>query len=139
MYFLCVSVLCFVTAVINTTTHTTVVTTAPQQYPRQQVATPGQPPGYQYPSYQATPMQPGYGTQPMPQSYVAQPTVPYQGQPYTPGPPPTYQEASECDFFFLYIYIYNIVTDSKRGVFLNFLVMDMNKGFVFCFYWLTLS
>ncbi|XP_029006752.1 protein shisa-5-like [Betta splendens] len=79
--------------VINSTTHTTVVT-LPQHYPQQQVATPGHPAGYQYPLYQATPMQPGYETQPMPQSCGAQPTVPYQGQPFTPGPPPTYQEAT---------------------------------------------
>ncbi|XP_029006753.1 protein shisa-5-like [Betta splendens] len=52
--------------------------TLPQQYQLQQVATPGQPPGYQCPSYEVTPMLPGYG---------AQPTGP-------PGPPPTYEEAT---------------------------------------------
>ncbi|XP_029007282.1 protein shisa-5-like [Betta splendens] len=77
----------------NSTTHSTVVP-LPQQYPLQQVATPGHPAGYQHPSYQITPIQPAYGAQPMPQSYGAQPTVPYQGQPFTPGPPLTYQESS---------------------------------------------
>ncbi|KAK2861916.1 hypothetical protein Q5P01_001449 [Channa striata] len=82
--------------VVAATTHTTVVTSTPQHYPRQPTATPGQPLGYQYPPYQATPMQPGYGTQPMPNTSGAypMPTVPYQGQPFTPGPPPTYQEAT---------------------------------------------
>ncbi|XP_070814603.1 protein shisa-5-like [Chaetodon trifascialis] len=76
--------------VIATTTHTTVVTSAPQQYPQQQVATPGQPQSYQgphYPPYQPVPVQSGYGAQPMP-------TSPYQGQQFTAGPPPTYQEAT---------------------------------------------
>ncbi|XP_026162656.1 protein shisa-5-like [Mastacembelus armatus] len=76
--------------VITTTTHTTVVTGTPQQYPQQQTANLEQPHGYQgvpYPPYQPVPVQPGYGTQPMP-------TLPYQGQPFTPGPPPTYQEAT---------------------------------------------
>lgn len=120
---MCVLHLCCPTAVINSTTHTTVVTSIPQQYPRQQVATPEQPAGYQ-PSYQATPIQPGYGTQPMSQGYGAQPmpTVPYQGQPYTPGPPPTYQEASECVY----------TAYSYRGCVskTHFLVMDINEGLV---------
>ncbi|KAF3690042.1 Protein shisa-4 Transmembrane protein 58 Precursor [Channa argus] len=82
--------------VMAPTTHTTVVTSTTQHYPRQPTATPVHPLGYQYPPYQATPMQPGYGTQPMPHSSVAQPMppVPYQGQPYVPGPLPTYQEAT---------------------------------------------
>lgn len=83
------------TAVVATTT--TVVTSGPQQYPQQQTTTPGQP--YQhYPPYQPIPVQPGYPAQPMPQPYGAQnmPTTTYQGQPFTAGPPPTYQEASEC-------------------------------------------
>ncbi|XP_051271739.1 protein shisa-5 [Dicentrarchus labrax] len=103
--------------VLATTTHTTVVTTAPQQYPQQPTATPAQPQSYQgaqYPPYQPLPVQPGYGAQPMPQGYGAQPmpqgygaqpmpqgygaqpmpTSGYQGQPFTAGPPPTYQEAT---------------------------------------------
>ncbi|XP_041801292.1 leucine-rich repeat extensin-like protein 5 [Chelmon rostratus] len=76
--------------VIATTTHTTVVTTPAQQYPQQAVATPAQPQSYQgahYPPYQPVPVQPGYGAQPMP-------TLPYHGQQFTAGPPPTYQEAT---------------------------------------------
>ncbi|KAM4613947.1 protein shisa-5-like [Polymixia lowei] len=76
--------------VIATTTHTTVVTTTPQQYPQQPTASPGHPQSYQgapYPGYQPVPVQPGYGAQPMP-------TAPYHGQPFTPGPPPPYQEAT---------------------------------------------
>ncbi|XP_039971786.1 protein shisa-5-like [Xiphias gladius] len=76
--------------VLATTTHTTVVTNAPQQYPQQPTAMPSQPQSYQgaqYPPYQSVPVQPGYGAQPFP-------TSPYQGQPFTPGPPPTYQEAT---------------------------------------------
>ncbi|XP_061893664.1 protein shisa-4-like isoform X1 [Entelurus aequoreus] len=100
--------------VVATTTHTTVVTTTPQHYPRQPTASPGQPHPYQaapYPAYQPIPIQPGYGTQPMPQQgYGPQPmptmpqpmstmpqpmpTMPHPGQPFTPGPPPTYQEAT---------------------------------------------
>ncbi|XP_010744703.2 protein shisa-4 [Larimichthys crocea] len=85
--------------VIATTTHTTVVTNAPQQYPQQPTAVPGPPHSYQgsqYPQYQPVPVQPGYGAQPMLQGYGAQPMAPspYQGQPFTPGPPPTYQEAT---------------------------------------------
>lgn len=79
------------TAVVTSTTHTTVVTTTPQHYPQQPTAVPGpsQPyQGAQYPPYQPMPVQPGYGTQDMP-------TTPYQGQQFMPGPPPTYQEASE--------------------------------------------
>lgn len=75
--------------VVATTTHTTVVTAAPQQYPRQPTSVPGHPQSYQatqHPPYQPMPVQPGYGTHPMP-------TSPYKGQPYTPGPPPPYQEA----------------------------------------------
>ncbi|XP_029287645.1 protein shisa-5-like [Cottoperca gobio] len=102
--------------VIATTTHTTVVTTAPQQYPQQPTATPGQPQSYQggqyqpyhpipvQPGYGPQPAQPGYGAQPMPQGYGAQPmpqgygpqpmpTSSYQGQQFTALPPPTYQEA----------------------------------------------
>ncbi|XP_040890467.1 protein shisa-5-like [Toxotes jaculatrix] len=89
--------------VIATTTHTTVVTTTPQQYPQQPTAVPRQPQPYQgsqYPPYQPVPVQPGYGTQPMPQGYGAQPMpiAAYQGQPFTPGPPPTYQEATGPGF-----------------------------------------
>ncbi|XP_029948151.1 protein shisa-5-like isoform X1 [Salarias fasciatus] len=73
--------------VIATTTHTTVVTSTPQQYPQQPVAVhapPQQYPGGQYqPPYQSIPVQPGY---------PAQPSA-YHGQPYGAGPPPTYQEA----------------------------------------------
>ncbi|XP_043978994.1 protein shisa-5-like [Gambusia affinis] len=75
--------------VVATTTHTTVVTSAPQQYPQQPMSVPGQHQPYQaaqYPPYQPMPVQPGYGTQPMP-------TLPYKGQVFTPGPPPPYQEA----------------------------------------------
>uniref|UniRef100_A0A3B3ZP92 Shisa N-terminal domain-containing protein n=1 Tax=Periophthalmus magnuspinnatus TaxID=409849 RepID=A0A3B3ZP92_9GOBI len=70
--------------VIATTTHTTVVTSSPQTYPQQPTATPQPYPAAQYAPYQPIPVQPGYGTQPMP----------YQGAPYIPGPPPTYQEAT---------------------------------------------
>ncbi|MED6258297.1 hypothetical protein ATANTOWER_005432, partial [Ataeniobius toweri] len=76
--------------VMATTTHTTVVTSAPQQYLQQPTSVPGQPQPYlgaQYPPYQPIPIQPGYGTHPMP-------TSPYEGQPFTPGPPPPYQEAT---------------------------------------------
>ncbi|XP_029991082.1 protein shisa-5-like [Sphaeramia orbicularis] len=73
--------------VIATTTHTTVVTSTPQHYPQQPTAVPQSYQGAQYPAYQPVPVQPGYGAQPMP-------TMPYQGQPYKPGPPPTYQEAT---------------------------------------------
>ncbi|XP_067443006.1 protein shisa-5-like isoform X1 [Thunnus thynnus] len=86
--------------VIATTTHTTVMTTTPQQYPQQPMVSPGHPQSYQgaqYPPYQPVPVQSGYGSQPVPQGYGPQPmpTVPYPAQPFTPGPPPTYQEASE--------------------------------------------
>uniref|UniRef100_UPI0037E853A8 protein shisa-5-like n=1 Tax=Semicossyphus pulcher TaxID=241346 RepID=UPI0037E853A8 len=85
--------------VIATTTHTTVVTSTPQQYPQQPTASHGHPQAYQgtqYQPYQSVPVQPGYGSQPMPQGYGAQPMAPstYHGQPFTPGPPPTYQEAT---------------------------------------------
>lgn len=82
--------------VIATTTHTTVVTSTPQQYPQQPTAIPAQSyQGAQYPAYQPVPVQPGYGVQPMPQGYGAQPmSAPYQGLPVTAGPPPTYQEAT---------------------------------------------
>ncbi|XP_058488168.1 protein shisa-4-like [Solea solea] len=75
--------------VIATTTHTTVVTASPQHYPQQPTGMPSQPQSYQstqYPPYQPIPVQPGYVAQPMP-------PAPYQGQSFTPGPPPTYQEA----------------------------------------------
>ncbi|TNM88702.1 hypothetical protein fugu_004956 [Takifugu bimaculatus] len=76
-------------------TTTTVVTSGPQQYPQQQTVPPGQPIQH-YPPYQPMPVQPGYPSQPMPQGYGAQnmPTSPYKGQPFVPGPPPTYQEAT---------------------------------------------
>ncbi|KAK9528790.1 hypothetical protein VZT92_012935 [Zoarces viviparus] len=73
--------------VIATSTHTTVVTTAPQQYPQQPIATPGQPQSYQggqYPIYHPVPLQPGYGAQPGPQGYGAQPGP--QGYGAQPGP-----------------------------------------------------
>ncbi|KAM8916456.1 protein shisa-5-like [Spinachia spinachia] len=98
--------------VIATSTHTTVVTTAPQQYPRQPTATPGQHQSYQgvqYQVYQPQPVQPGYGAQPgpqgygaqsMPQGYGGQPmgTSPYPGQALVAGPPPSYQEATGPGF-----------------------------------------
>ncbi|XP_077082169.1 uncharacterized protein LOC143735798 [Siphateles boraxobius] len=40
----------------------------------------------QYPAYQPVPTQPGYGVQSMQ-------TGPYHGQPYAPGPPPSYNMA----------------------------------------------
>ncbi|XP_035008321.1 protein shisa-5 [Hippoglossus stenolepis] len=94
--------------VVATTTHTTVISSTPLNYPQQPTATPGHPQSFQgpqYQPYQPVPVQPGYGSQPMPQAYGAQPMpqaygaqpmppVPYQGQPFTPGPPPTYQEAT---------------------------------------------
>ncbi|XP_024915638.1 protein shisa-5-like isoform X1 [Cynoglossus semilaevis] len=76
--------------VLATTTHTTIVTSTPQHYPQQPTAThaPSQPyQSVQYPPYQPVPVQPGYGAQPMPATQ-------YQAQPFTPGPPPSYQEAS---------------------------------------------
>ncbi|XP_020492430.3 protein shisa-5 isoform X2 [Labrus bergylta] len=84
--------------VIATTTHTTVVTSAPQQYPQQPIAGAAHPQSYQsaqYPPYQPIPVQPGFGAQPMPHGYGAQPmsTSPYHGQPFTAAQPPTYQEA----------------------------------------------
>lgn len=84
------------TAIVATTS---VVTSGPTQYPQQQTATPGHP-YQQYSPYQPIPVQPGYPAQPMPQGYGAQnmPTSTYQGQPFMPGPPPTYLEASECRF-----------------------------------------
>ncbi|KAK1799750.1 hypothetical protein P4O66_006286 [Electrophorus voltai] len=67
-------------------THTTTVISS--QYPQQQ------PPnsGGQYPPYQSVPAQPGYSAQP---GYGGQLAAPYQypGQPYTPGPPPPYNES----------------------------------------------
>ncbi|XP_031711535.1 protein shisa-5-like isoform X2 [Anarrhichthys ocellatus] len=107
--------------VIATSTHTTVVTTIPQQYPQQPTATPGQPQSYQggqYQIYHPVPVQPGYGAQPGPQGYGAQPgpqgygaqpgpqgygaqpmpTPPYHGQAIAAGPPPTYQEATGPGF-----------------------------------------
>ncbi|XP_061545004.1 protein shisa-5-like [Phycodurus eques] len=86
--------------VIATTTHTTVITNTPQRYPQQPTISPGQPQPYQgapYPTYQPVPVQSGYGAQPMPpQGYPQQsmPTMPHPGQPFTHGPPPTYQEAT---------------------------------------------
>ncbi|XP_029357960.1 protein shisa-5-like [Echeneis naucrates] len=83
--------------VVATTTHTTVVTNATPQYPQQPTATQPQPyQGAQYPSYQPIPMQPGYGAQSVPQGYGPQPmaTTSYPSQPFMPGPPPTYQEAT---------------------------------------------
>ncbi|XP_060926350.1 protein shisa-5-like [Limanda limanda] len=85
--------------VVATTTHTTVITSTPQNYPQQSTASPGHPQSYQgaqYQPYQHVPVQPGYGAQPMPQAYGAQPMPPvqYPGQPFTAGPPPTYQEAT---------------------------------------------
>ncbi|XP_068170391.1 protein shisa-5-like [Antennarius striatus] len=83
--------------VIATTTHTTVVTSAPQQYPRQPMEA-TQPASYQvgqFPPYQPVPVQPGYGSQPTPQGYGAQPMPsPYHAPPFAAGPPPTYQEAT---------------------------------------------
>ncbi|XP_037630481.1 protein shisa-5-like [Sebastes umbrosus] len=99
--------------VIATSTHTTVVTTAPQQYPQQPAATARQPQSYQggqyQPTYQPVPVQPVYGAQPMIQGYPAQPmpqgygaqpmpTSAYHGQQFTAGPPPTYQEATGPGF-----------------------------------------
>ncbi|KAK1900733.1 Protein shisa-4 [Dissostichus eleginoides] len=98
--------------VIATTTHTTVVTTAPQQYPQQPTSA-GQPQTYQggqlwstagaprlrstagAPGLRSTAGPQGYGAQPGPQGYGAptMPTPPYQGQPFTAVPPPSYLEA----------------------------------------------
>lgn len=82
-------VLCLSAAVIATTHHT-IVTSVPGQYP-QQPTVPAQ--SYQgaqpYPPYQPVPVQPGYGTHSMPAAV-------HQGPQFTPGPLPTYQEASEC-------------------------------------------
>ncbi|XP_040059177.2 uncharacterized protein LOC120834890 [Gasterosteus aculeatus] len=105
--------------VVATSTHTTVVTTTPQQYPRQPTATPAQPQSYQggqYPVYPPQPVQSGYGAQPVPHGYGAQPMpqgygaqpmpqgyggqlmAPYPGQAVVAGPPPTYQEATGPGF-----------------------------------------
>ncbi|KAF6738757.1 Protein shisa-4 [Oryzias melastigma] len=69
------------------TTHHTIVTSVPGQYP-QQPTVPAQ--SYQgaqpYPPYQPVPVQPGYGTHSMPAAV-------HQGPQFTPGPLPTYQEA----------------------------------------------
>ncbi|XP_068568432.1 protein shisa-5-like isoform X2 [Cebidichthys violaceus] len=73
--------------VIATSTHTTVITNTPQQYPQQPTATPGQPQSYQggqYQMYHPVPVQPGYGAQPGPQAYGAQPGP----QAYGPQPGP---------------------------------------------------
>uniref|UniRef100_A0A3P9LA17 Protein shisa-5 n=1 Tax=Oryzias latipes TaxID=8090 RepID=A0A3P9LA17_ORYLA len=71
------------------TTHHTVITSAPGQYPQQPTAVPAQ--SYQgvqpYPPYQSMAVQPGYGTHSM------SPAV-HQGPQFTPGPLPTYQEAT---------------------------------------------
>ncbi|XP_047439317.1 protein shisa-5-like [Mugil cephalus] len=80
--FVCPCCLCYKmcrrpTPVIATTTHTTVVTSVPQQYPQQPTAAPGPPQSYQwgqYPAYHPVPMQ----------THLGQPSA---------GPPPTYQEA----------------------------------------------
>lgn len=79
------TVLSLFTAVVATTTHTTVVTT-----PYPQNTTPAQ----QYPGYQPGAPQSGYGT---PAGYGGQsmPSAPYQGQPYAVGPPPPYQESGK--------------------------------------------
>ncbi|XP_077082179.1 protein shisa-5-like [Siphateles boraxobius] len=53
-----------------------------QQQQQQPVMQPAQ-----YPAYQPVPTQPGYGAQPMQ-------TGPYPGQPYAPGPPPSYNMAA---------------------------------------------
>ncbi|KAL0160669.1 hypothetical protein M9458_044394, partial [Cirrhinus mrigala] len=45
----------------------------------------------QYPQYQPVLMQPGYGGQPVQMG-------PYNGQPYAPGPPPSYQAASSSEY-----------------------------------------
>uniref|UniRef100_A0AAZ1Y590 Uncharacterized protein n=1 Tax=Oreochromis aureus TaxID=47969 RepID=A0AAZ1Y590_OREAU len=70
-------------------THTTVVTTTPQQYPQQPIALPGPSQGV---PYQSATLQPGFAAQ---YGYPAQPmpTSPYHGQAFPPGPPPLYLEA----------------------------------------------
>ncbi|KAM9799172.1 protein shisa-4-like [Syngnathus typhle] len=85
--------------VIATSTHTTVVTNTPQHYPQQPVMSPGQPQAYPaapYPAYQPVPVQTGYGQPMPPQGYPQHPmpAIPPPGQHYTPGPPPTYIEAT---------------------------------------------
>ncbi|XP_054473712.1 protein shisa-5-like [Anoplopoma fimbria] len=74
--------------VIATTTHTTVVTTTPRQYPQQPTASPGQPQSYQGGQcliYNPVPVQPqGYGPHPVPQGYGPQPGP--QGYGPQPGP-----------------------------------------------------
>uniref|UniRef100_A0A3Q4B762 Protein shisa-5 n=1 Tax=Mola mola TaxID=94237 RepID=A0A3Q4B762_MOLML len=94
----CIYKMCRKPRPVIATTTTTVVTTIPQQYPQQPTATPVQSyQGSQYPPFfQPVPVQPGYPAQPMPRGYGPQPmpTSPYQGQPFTAGPPPTYQEAT---------------------------------------------
>ncbi|XP_063329084.1 protein shisa-5-like [Pelmatolapia mariae] len=70
-------------------THTTVVTTTPQQYPQQPVTLPGPSQGV---PYQSATLQPGFAAQ---YGYPAQPMSisPYHGQAFAPGPPPLYLEA----------------------------------------------
>ncbi|XDV22575.1 hypothetical protein PO909_027446, partial [Leuciscus waleckii] len=72
------------TTVVGGTHVTTVVNT--QCIQQQQQQQPAMQPA-QYPAYQPVPTQPGYGAQPMQ-------TGPYQGQPYAPGPPPSFNMAA---------------------------------------------
>uniref|UniRef100_A0A1A8LR43 Protein shisa-5 n=1 Tax=Nothobranchius pienaari TaxID=704102 RepID=A0A1A8LR43_9TELE len=84
----CLYSLCRKPRPVVATTHTTVVTSIPQQYPQQPTAVASPPQPYQatqHHPYQPMPVQPSYGTQGMP-------TFPHQGQQFPP--PPTYQEAT---------------------------------------------
>ncbi|XP_030586233.1 protein shisa-5-like [Archocentrus centrarchus] len=69
-------------SVIATTTQATVVTTTPQQYPQQPIVVPGPSQSYWGMPNRSVPAHLGYPAQPMPMS-----------QAFTPGPPPSYQEA----------------------------------------------
>ncbi|XP_030584551.1 protein shisa-4-like [Archocentrus centrarchus] len=98
-------------SVIAAPIQTTVVTTIPQQCPEQPTAVPGPSQSYpgmpiqsvpakpDYPAQPIYPAQPVYPAQPIYPAqpvYPAQPmpTSPYHVQPFTPGPPPSYQEAT---------------------------------------------
>lgn len=133
-------VLCFSAAVIATTHHT-VITSAPGQYPQQPTAVPAQ--SYQgvqpYPPYQSMAVQPGYGTHSM------SPAV-HQGPQFTPGPLPTYQEASKCQAAAVSLVLLQTVrvrlsklklcTDQRDPI---HAVRAARLRFRFLLYWLTVS